>query len=86
MGEERLSNLALLCIERDVKIDIDKVIARFAKEQTDDDLNIGHLLRNVSCLHSLVFLMGAWFACSSTQIVAERIVSGLFVVLSLCPP
>ena len=33
MGEERLSNLALLCIERDIKIDIDKVIARFAKDK-----------------------------------------------------
>ena len=33
MGEERLSNLALLCIERDIEIDIYKVIARFAKDK-----------------------------------------------------
>ena len=33
MGEELLSNLALLCIERDIEIDIDKVIARFAKDK-----------------------------------------------------
>ena len=34
MGDqERLSNLALLCIERDIEIDINKVIARFAKDQ-----------------------------------------------------
>ena len=31
MGEERLSNLALLCIERDIEMDINKVIAKFAK-------------------------------------------------------
>ena len=33
MGEERLSNLALLCIERDIEIDINKVIARFANDK-----------------------------------------------------
>ena len=33
MGEERLSNLALLCIERDIEIDINKVIAKFAKDK-----------------------------------------------------